>query len=100
MEKTDSKLTVFLDVQYEGMKVYLQDFGWNVKTITGVYGSSTKDRHDDNVMAYAEANKDSIIITQDQELVKRLKNKGHNVIGIDMSDLARQVNETLKKDYD
>jgi len=96
---SNSKHTIFLDVQYEGMKVYLQDFGWKVETITGVYGPSTKDRHDDNVMTYAEENKDSIIVTQDQELVKRLKNKGHKVIGIDMSDLARQVNETLKKDY-
>jgi len=95
----NSKPIVFLDVQYEGMKVYLQDFGWKVETVTEVYGPSTKDRHDDNVMAYAEANKDSIIVTQDQELVKRLKNKGRNVIGIDMSDLARQVDETLRNDF-
>lgn len=95
-----SNSIIFLDVQYEGMKVFLQDFGWNVETITGVYGPSAKGRHDDNVMAYAEKNKDAIIVTQDQELVERLKNKGHKVIGIGMSDLARQVNETLKKDYD
>ena len=93
------KPTIFLDVQYEGMKVFLQDFGWKVETITGVYGPSTKDRHDDNVMAYAEKNKDSIIITQDQQLVERLKNKGRKVIGIGMSDLARQVDEILKKDF-
>lgn len=95
----DFEYTVFLDVQYEGMKVYLQDFGWKVETITGVYGPTEKGRHDDNVMKYAKENKDSIVITQDQQLVERLKNQGHNVIGIGMSDLARQVNETLKKDY-
>lgn len=90
---------VFLDVQFEGMKVFLQDFGWSVVTMTEVYGSTTKDRHDDNVMKYAEENKDAVIVTQDQELVERLKNKEHKVIGIGMSELARQVNETLKRKF-
>lgn len=90
---------IFLDVQYEGMKVYLQDFGWEVETITGVYGSSAKDRHDDNVMDYAEKNKNSIIVTQDKQLVERLRNKGHKAIGLGMSDLAREVNDILKKNY-
>jgi len=94
-----SNYTIFLDVQYEEMKVYLQDFGWKVETITGVYGPSSKDRHDDNVMDYAEKNSDSVIVTQDRELVNRLENKGRKVIGIEMSDLAKQVDRTLREKF-
>jgi len=94
----DSKCTVFLDVQYEGMEKFLQDLGWNVETVTGVYGSTEKGRDDDNVMRYAEEHKDSIVITQDQKLAERLKNKGHKAIGFGMYDLARRVDEILKRD--
>jgi len=38
----DSKYTIFLDVQYEGMEKFLQDLGWNVETVTRVYGSTEK----------------------------------------------------------
>jgi len=91
---------IFLDVQYEGMEKFLQDLGWNVETVTGVYGSTEEGRGDDNVMKYAEEHKDSIIITQDQKLAERLKNKGHEAIGFGMSNLAKQVDETLRKGYE
>ncbi len=91
-----SQHTVFLDVQYEGMKEFLKDFGWNVETITEIYGSTKKDRHDDNVMKYAEEHSDAVIITQDNKLVKRLENKGHKVIEIDMARLAKLANDDLK----
>ena len=95
----DSKYTIFLDVQYEGMKVFLQDAGWKVETITGVYGSLPEDRHDDNVMSYAEKNENSVIVTQDKQLSERLRHKGHNVIELGMSELAGRVNEILKEDF-
>jgi len=95
-----SKPTIFLDVHIEGMKEFLQDFRWKVETVTEVYGPTPEGRRDDNIMAYAESNKNSIVVSQDQKLIKRLQNKGLKVVGIDMADLARQVNETLKKDFD
>jgi len=96
----DSKYTIFLDVQYEGMEKFLQDLGWNVETVTGIYGPTRKGRDDDNVMKYAKEHKDSIIITQDQKLAERLKNRGHKAIGFGMSDLAMRVHEILKRDYE
>ena len=90
---------IFLDVQCEGMQVFLRGFGWKVETVTGVYGSSAKDRHDDNVMDYAEKNRNSIIVTQDKQLAGRLKNKGHNALGWEMRDWAEKVDEILKKEY-
>ena len=90
---------ILLDVPWEGMQDFLRDLGWKVETVTGVYGSSTKDRRDDNVMDYAEKNKNSIIVTPDKQLISRLKNKGHSVFGLEMPDLARKVDEILKKEY-
>lgn len=91
-----SQYTVFLDVQYEGMKEFLEDLGWRVETVTEIYGSTKKDRHDDNVMKYAEEHDDAIIVTQDKKLVKRLENKRHEVIGLDMARLAQLTNDILK----
>ena len=89
--------TVFLDVQYEGMKVFLEDLGWNVETITEIYGPAKEDRRDDNIMKYAEGHNDTVIITQDNKLVKRLENKGHKVIELDMAKLANLTHGILKK---
>ena len=81
------------------MKDYLQDVGWKVETVTEVFGPSPEGRKDDNIMAYAQSNENSVIISQDQKLIKRLRNKRFKVIGIDMVDLAKQVDGTLKKDF-
>ena len=91
-----SQYTVFLDVQYEGMRKLLEDLGWRVETVTEIYGSTEEGRSDDNIMKYAEERNDAVIITQDKELVKRLENKGHEVIGLDMANLAKLVDDILK----
>lgn len=47
-------------------------------------------------MKYGEQNKDAVIITQDKELIRRLENKKHKVIGVDTANLARMINEILE----
>ena len=92
----DAGHSVFLDVHCEGMKNFLEDFGWKVETMTEIYGSSEEGRRDDNAMKYAQENKCSVIITQDKKLIKRLENKKHDVIGTDMANLAVLINDILK----
>ena len=102
-KRTDKKYTVLntilLDVQYEGMKAFLQDFGWSVKTITEVSGPTTEDRNDDNIMAYAKANPDVVIVTQDKQLIQRLENMNCNVCAMTMPSLAACINTSLSKRF-
>lgn len=95
----DSKI-IFLDVHVEGMAVFLRDLKWNVKTVTGVYGPTEEGRRDEKIIEFAEKNKNCVVVTQDQQLEKRLENLGIDVICIQMRDLAKIVDETLHKKLD
>jgi len=52
-----------------------------LRQLQGFTAQLKKGRDDDNVMGYAEEHKDSIIITQDQKLADRLKNRGIKQLG-------------------
>ncbi|MGC1709847.1 MAG: hypothetical protein WA799_08630 [Nitrosotalea sp.] len=67
------KLAILLDVQFEGMFDILRDFGWNVETVTKLFGSKKEDRSDDKVIGYAKNNKNCVVVTQDHGLIKRCK---------------------------
>lgn len=92
-------LEVLLDVQFEGMFNILRDFGWNVDTVTKKWGSTKEGRYDDKVVEHGKNNSNCIVVTQDQELIKRCRTQGVKVIGLEMDDLAKLVNQVLQKDY-
>lgn len=77
----------------------LRDFEWSVDTVTKKWGSTKEGRHDDKVIEYGKNNSNCIVVTQDQGLIKRCKTQGIKVIGLEMDDLAKLVNQVLQKDY-
>lgn len=95
----NSKLEVLLDVQFEGMYHILRDLKWNVTTVTKLWGPTKEGRHDDKVIEHGQSNKNCVVVTQDQGLIKRCENLGIKVIGLEMDDLARMVDQILQKDY-
>jgi len=94
----DSKLEVLLDVQFEGMYDILRDFGWSVTTVTKLFGPKQEDRSDDKVVGHAKQNTNCVVVTQDQGLIKRCKVQGIKVIGLEMDDLAKIVDQALRKE--
>lgn len=90
---------VLLDVQFEGMKNFLRDFGWNVDTVTKLLGVSKEKRNDDKVIEYGKNHKNCIIVTQDQNLMKRCDVLNLKYVGVEMGDLAKIVNQSLEEKY-
>ena len=95
MEKPD----ILLDVQFEGMFNFLRDFDWSVDTVTKKWGPTKEGRHDDKVVEYGKNNRNCVVVTQDQELIERCEAQGIKVIGLKMDDLAKLVDQILRKDF-
>ena len=94
-----AKPEILLDVQVEGMFDVLRDFKWNVTTVTKLWGPTKEGRHDDKVIEHGQNNKNCVVVTQDKGLIKRCKAQKIKVIGLEMDDLAKIVNDILRKDY-
>jgi len=91
--------TILLDVHVEGMANFLRDLDWKVTTVTELFGSTELDRKDDKIVNYTKNKQNFVVVTQDQNLIKRCRNLAINVIGIEMDDLANIVNEKLQKKF-
>ena len=94
-----SDYIILLDVHVEGMENILSDFKWSVKTVTKLFGDSEDARKDQNVITYAKSNKNCIVVSQDHDLIRRCRTLGIKVVGLEMDDLAKLVNEILKKEF-
>lgn len=88
-------MKILLDVHAEGLKKHLSGMGLVVITVTEVLGSSQEDRDDTNILNYAKSN-DVAVVTDDKDLVKRLKSDGIPVVTLDLSDKAGMIREKLK----
>jgi len=93
------KPEVLLDVHVEGMREILQDFGWNVDTVTNKFGASKEGRNDDKILEFAKKNKNCVVVTWDTKLKKRLRAQGLNFVDLEMTDIANMVDKILRKDY-
>jgi len=92
-----SKPVILLDVHLEDLRAILLDKGWNVKTVTKEFGDSPEARSDENIFRYAKENKKCVVVTDDDDLVQRLKAEDLHVITIETADRAQIVHEKLKK---
>jgi len=91
---------ILLDVHVEGMEKKLQDFKWNVITVTDLFGPTEKDRKDDKIIDCAKNNQKTVVITQDQGLIERCMDLGIDVVPIDMDDLAEIADDELSKRFE
>ena len=94
-----SKKIILLDVHVEGMANFLRDLDWKVTTVTELFGPTELDRKDDKIVNHTKNKQNFVVVTQDQNLIKRCMNLDINVIGIEMNDLAKVVNEKLHKKF-
>ena len=90
---------ILLDVQVEGIRDFIRDFGWKAETVTELFGSTEADRKDDKIIEYAKKNRETVVITQDQGLIKRCRGLGIDVVGIEMGSIAKNVDEELRKKF-
>ena len=90
---------ILLDLHIEGMKKKLQDFKWNVVTVTDLFGPTELYREYDKIIDYAKNNRKIVVITQDQGLIKRCIDLGIDVVQIDMDDLAQIADDELSKRF-
>lgn len=90
---------ILLDLHIEGMKKKLQDFKWNVVTVTDIFGPTELDREYDKIIDYAKNNRKTVVITQDQGLIERCIDLGIDVVQIDMDDLAQIADDELSKRF-
>lgn len=95
----ESKPEVLLDVPVEGMLEILRDFGWNVDTVTKKFGATKEGRNDDKIVEYGKNNKNCVLVTWDSKLKKRCRALGIKFVDLEMTDIAKMVNESLRKDY-
>jgi len=97
LNMASSESIIILDVHVEGMKDILHDMGWDARTVTELFGSTQDDRKDNNVITYAQNNDNCIVVTQDHGLIRRCRAIGIEVIGLEMDDLAKMVDQILRK---
>lgn len=67
--------------------------------VTKKWGPTEKGRRDDKVDEHGKNNRNCVVVTQDQGLIKRCKTQGIKVIGLEMDDLTKIVDQILRKDY-
>jgi len=90
---------ILLDVQVEGIRDFIRDMGWKAETVTELFGSSEADRKYDKIIEYAKKNRETVVITQDQGLIKRCRALGIDVVGIEMDSLAKIVDKELREKF-
>ena len=86
------KPTVLLDVHMEDLEAILSQKNWDVRTVSKEIGSSS----DDEIIKYAQKSK-CVVVTDNEELVRKLLSSGLFVLSIDPVDRAKIIHEKLER---
>jgi len=87
---------VLLDEMYSGLKPFMKILGWNVQSVEDV---GLKGAEDIDIVEYALKN-NLIIVTQDQLTADLARLKGVPCILIGLVEIAKMVDEKLRKLYE
>ena len=83
---------VLLDRNMEDLKAILTQKKWDVRTVSKEIGSSK----DEEIIRYAQKSK-CVVVTGNDELVRKLLSEGLFVVSIDSVDRAKIIHEKLEK---
>lgn len=82
-----------LDEMYSGLKPFLKILGWDVQSVEDANLKGV----DDTVMVEYASQNDLIVVTQDQLIADLAKLKGVPCILIGLAEIAKIVDENLKR---
>jgi rRNA-processing protein FCF1 len=86
------KPVVFLDVHMEDLEAILSQKNWDVRKATKELPST----EDEEIIRYAEKTK-CVVVTDNDEIVRKLLAAGLFVVSIDTVDRARIIHEKLER---
>ena len=88
-------MKILLDAMCYGMKEYLEEMGWEVKTVKDFGKSSAKDPV---VRSYAKEN-GFILVTHDRRSASVAKESGIECVWVSQGDIANLVKERINAKY-
>ena len=86
------KPLVLLDRDMEDLEVILSQKNWHVRTVSKEIDGSK----DDEIVKYAQKSK-CVVVTDNDELVRKLLSEGLFVVSIDSADRAEIIHEKLER---
>jgi predicted nuclease of predicted toxin-antitoxin system len=88
-------MKILLDAMYDGLKEYLEEIGWQVKTVKDLGKSNAKDPE---VRSYAKEN-GYVLVTQDKRSADVARRSGIECVLVSLGDIADLVKERIIKGY-
>lgn len=88
-------MKILLDAMYDGLQEYLEEIGWQVKTVKDLGAPNAKDPV---VRSYAKEN-DFILITQDKRSADVARRSGIECVLVSLGDIADLVKERINTEY-
>lgn len=84
-------MKILLDAMYNGLKEYLEEMGWQVKTVKDLGKPNAKDPE---VRSYAEEN-GFILVTQDKRSADVARRSGIERVWVSLGDIVDLVKERI-----